>query len=247
MDEPAAAIPGDGLLLGLALGAVARLAQRLAPDASSRAPGRSGRGPPGSPKTVRQADALAAADRGGPCGRRRRARPAKTRIITTIPMLWMSALGDELEDRQRLRALRAVRGVHEEGEEGGQGQRERRAQGRPQVHEAGEPGHVVAGDRVAAGGRHELARVGLGGAAVRALAAVVAAPELLAGEERVLHPDLGVADHPPREGRVVLRERADRGAVAAAEAGAHVGRAVPLQLRVEADVGQGGHARSSAW
>ena len=49
-------------------------------------------------------------------------------------------------------------------------------------------------------------------------------------------PDLGVADHAPRERGVVLGQGADGGAVAAAEAGAHVGRAVALQLRVEADV-----------
>ena len=163
------------------------------------------------------------------------------------PQVVDERLGNELEDGQRLRALWAVGRVHEEGEEGGQREREGGAQGRPEVHEAREPRHVIAGDRVAAGGRHELARVRLCRAAVRALAAVVAAPELLAGEERVLHPDLGVADHPAREGRVVLRERADRGAVAAAEARAHVGGAVLLQLGVEADIGQGGHARSSAW
>ena len=233
------------VLLGFAVGAIAGLAQRLAPDRAPQRPAGAGEGGPAAEDRA-PADTFAASDPARHPGDAQESR-RNDQDHHDDPQVVDELGRDELEDRQRLGALRTGGRVHEEGEEGGQGEREHGAQGRPQVHEAGEPGRVVAGDRVAAGGRHELARVGLRRAAVRALAAVVAAPELLAGEERVLHPDLGVPDHPARERRVVLRERADRGAVAAAEAGAHVRRAVPLQLGVEADVGQGGHARSSAW
>ena len=162
-------------------------------------------------------------------------------------MSWMSSAGMNSKMASVSVLCGAAADVHDEGEEHGQHQRERGAHGWPQVHQPGQPGDVVAGDGEAAGRRHELARVGLCGAALGALSAVIAAPQFLAGEERVGHAHLGVADHPTRECRVVLGEGTDGGAVAAAEAGAHVGRAELLQIGIEADVDERGHARSSAW
>ena len=136
---------------------------------------------------------------------------------------------------------------HEEREERRQEDGDDGPEDRSRVHRPGQPGPVVAADGVAPGGGHELARLGLRGAGLGALAARVARPELLAGQEPVAQAHLRVADHSPRERGVVGDERTGRGARPAGEAGRDIGRAELLELSVEPNVNLRGHARSSAW
>ena len=146
------------------------------------------------PTTVRQRDAFAR-----PTARAivpMPTRPAtKTRIITTMPRLWMRASGmnPKMSSEPVLwgpwpaymkRAKKAARATAMTG-----------AHDRSGVHRPGQTGLVVARDRVAARRGHELARLGLARACLGALAAGVAGPQLLAGEQLVAHPHLGVADH----------------------------------------------------
>ena len=226
--------------------AVAALAEGV--DGERRSTGRPGRATAARPTAEDRAHGHAVAAAHAP--RAIVATPtrpaAKTTIMTDDADVVDQLLGDEAEEVERPGALGAVAGVHEQGEEGGQGDREERPDDRPRVHHPGEAGPVVAGDRVATGGGHELARLGLGGAGLRALAAGVARPQLLAREELVAQADLGVADHPPREGRVVADQRAGRRAVAAAEAGRDVGRAEALDVGQQVRVDEGGHDGSFA-
>ena len=213
----------------VAVVAIASLSERL--DGKRRSTGRppSAAAPPARRSTRAQRHAAATADR---AGHRRDADQAggEDDDHDADPDVVDQLLGDEPEDVERAGALRAVAGVHEQREERGQGDGDERPDDRARVHRPGEAGPVVAGDRVAAGRGHELARLGLGRARLRALAAGVAGPQLLARQELVAHADLGVADHPPREGRVVADQRAGRGAGPAAEAGGDVGGAVALQV-----------------
>ncbi len=96
----------------------------------------------------------------------------------------------------------------------------------PAEHRTRQAGHIVAADRVAPALSHVFAGFSLTGAGLRALAAVVAHPQVLVGQQAVFHADLAVADKPAGEVGQLTRQRTDRRTVAAIEAGGDIECAV---------------------
>ncbi len=159
-----------------------------------------------------------------------------TRIITTMPMSWISSAGIHSKIARVSPSIGPRAAYMNAAKNTARRTAIDRRQDGPGVHRPGEVGLVVGGDGVAPGRRHELGRVGLRRAGLGALAALVARPELLGAQERVLHAQLRVADDPARERAVGLGHRARRGAGPAREAGGDVGGAEALDVRVQAQV-----------
>ena len=159
VEEPATPVPGLRGRIGVAVVAIAALAQRLDREG---APQRTRRPAQGRSPTDDRAKghAIAATDR---TGHRRDADQAgrEDDHHDRDPEVVDQLLRDEAEDVQRRRLLRPMAHVHEQGEEGRQGHRDQRADDRSGGHRPGQAGSVVVGDRISASGSHELARLGL--------------------------------------------------------------------------------------
>ena len=137
-----------------------------------------------------------------------------------------------------------VRG-HDEQEEHGEGHGQQHADlpAGPEVEPARETRPVVPAGQPAPGGHHQLARLGLARAGLRALAAVVAEPGFRRLEEPLLEAELEVPDDAAGKGVLPVREAAHRRAVPAVEAAVEGRPAEARQLLAEAVVHAVGRRR----
>ena len=154
------------------------------------------------------------------------------------------AVGNEVEEGQGFLALLPPDRGEEQREERGSANGDRTPDHGPGVQHARDAALVVVGDRVAARGSHELARVSFLGAPVGTQATAVTGPQFLAGHQVGGEPDLRQPDQLAGEHGVVVRQRADRRAVAATEAGIDVGCAELLQVGDQVGIDQRAHSYS---